>query len=350
MPESQRGVNSDKNAHAAIQPNALVAVIGGSGFVGTRLCGCLQAVGQPFRIVDKKISETFHDQTIVVDVRHSDDLLHALEGCDVIVNLAAEHRDDVRPVSLYYEVNVGGAQHICDAADRLGIAQIMFTSSVAVYGFAPPDTDEAGAMNPFNDYGRTKAEAELVYQEWQRAEPEKRSLVIVRPTVIFGERNRGNVYNLLKQIASGTFVMIGAGLNRKSMAYVDNVVAFLLHMMRAPRGVHIANYVDKPDLNMNELVELAYQTLGKHRRWVPRLPYFVGYSIGSAMDAVAFVTHRTFPVSRIRVRKFCATTQFTSSARSFGFEPPYSLREGLARTLKSEFLGGDMAGPLFFSE
>ena len=86
------------------------------------------------------------------------------------------------------------------------------------------------------------------------------------------------------------------------------------------------------------------------RGWTPRLPYFVGHAVGGVLDAVAWVTGRTFPVSRIRVRKFCATTQFASAARSFGFEPPYSLREGLGRTLESEFLDKAPGGPLFYSE
>jgi GlcNAc-P-P-Und epimerase len=47
-------------------------------------------------------------------------------------------------------------------------------------------------------------------------DPRSRNLIIVRPTVIFGEANHGNVYNLLKQIASGKFIMFGDGKNRKS--------------------------------------------------------------------------------------------------------------------------------------
>ena len=54
-----------------------------------------------------------------------------------------------------------------------------------------------------------------------------RSLVIVRPAAVFGEGNRGNVYQLLRQIASRRFVMVGSGHNRKSMAYVGNVSALL---------------------------------------------------------------------------------------------------------------------------
>ena len=327
-----------------------IAVIGGSGFIGTRLCQALQEAGVAFRIVDKRMSETFPDKTIIADVTKLDSLHSALDGCGTVINLAAEHRDDVRPRSLYDEVNVDGARNVCKAAEAVGIPRILFTSTVAVYGFAPPDTGEDGAIAPFNDYGRTKAEAEAVYREWQQADSEARTLVVVRPTVVFGERNRGNVYNLLRQIASGMFVMIGAGRNYKSMAYVGNVVAFLSHMLSAPPGVHVANYVDKPDMEMNQLVELARTTLGRKRGWMPRLPYAVGYSIGGALDAVAWATGQTFPVSRIRVRKFCATTQFASAARSFGFVPPYSLQEGLARTLESEFLGKGQGGPLFYSE
>lgn len=327
-----------------------IAVVGGSGFIGTRLCQALQQAGQEFRIIDKRMSETFPDSTVLADVTRLDTLPAAVDGCDAIVNLAAEHRDDVRPRSLYDKVNVKGARNVCKAAEMMGISRIVFTSTVAVYGFAPADTGEDGAINPFNDYGRTKAEAELVYREWQQADPDKRSLVVVRPTVVFGERNRGNVYNLLKQIASGMFVMVGAGHNRKSMAYVGNVAAFLQHMLDAKPGLHICNYVDKPDLDMNTLVTQARGVLGKSRLSIPRLPYWFGYAAGAVFDTLALLTRRTFPISRIRVRKFCATTQFASAAPSFGFNPPYTLQEGLERTLKSEFLDSNEAGPVFYSE
>ena len=119
---------------------------------------------------------------------------------------------------------------------------LVFTSSVAVYGFAAPDTDEKGPLHPFNDYGRTKMEAEEVYQEWLKGGT-GRMLTIVRPTVVFGPRNRGNVYNLLRQMASGRFAMVGSGKNVKSMAFVENVASFLargrgLWTRRTPIQLH----------------------------------------------------------------------------------------------------------------
>jgi GlcNAc-P-P-Und epimerase len=95
----------------------------------------------------------------------------------------------------------------------------------------PPGTNEQGAINPFNEYGRTKYEAECVYRDWQAQDPGNRALVIIRPTVVFGEQNRGNVYNLLRYLADGRFVMVGSGRNVKSMAYVENIAAFLEHSL-----------------------------------------------------------------------------------------------------------------------
>ena len=108
-------------------------------------------------------------------------------------------------------------------AEEKGIEHIIFASSVAVYGFAPPDTGEDGSINPFNDYGRTKHAAEQVLRAWQAKAPARRMLTIIRPTVVFGPGNRGNVYNLLRQLQSGSFVMGGNGQTSKSVADGENV-------------------------------------------------------------------------------------------------------------------------------
>ena len=151
------------------------------------------------------------------------------------------------------------------------IKEIVFTSSVAVYGFAKPDVDERGSINPFNEYGRTKYLAEEKFRAWNRVGDNK--LIIVRPTVIFGEGNRGNVYNLLSQVASGRFVMIGPGTNRKSMAFIMNVVAFLEQCIATDKKYAVFNYVDKPDFDMNTLIKQVRMTLGAKPGVGIRIPY-----------------------------------------------------------------------------
>ena len=327
------------------------AIIGGSGFIGTRLTGRLFGkAGLRLCIVDKAASKAFPQLTTLADVRSVEQLRAAIPEGAVIVNLAAEHRDDVRPLSLYDEVNVGGARNICVVAREKGVRTIVFTSTVAVYGFAPIGSDEAGKIAPFNDYGRSKYEAELVLKEWQAEVPTERTLVIIRPTVVFGEQNRGNVYNLLRQIASGKFVMVGNGENRKSMAYVENVAAFIDYSMSFKPGVHIYNFIDKPDFTMNTLVGNVNRILGRPERIGFRLPFAVGYLIGKGFDSVAAITGKRFAISSIRVKKFCANSVYNTAIDQTGFVPPVPLEQALAQTVSYEFVESHEHEGVFYTE
>ncbi len=328
-----------------------VLIIGGSGFIGTRLVRRLRWKEQlEIKIFDKAPSKTFPDLVMLGDVRSEEQLQTSISEKTVIVNLAAEHRDDVRPLSLYDEVNVGGAKNICAVAREKNSKTIVFTSTVAVYGFAPIGADESGKIAPFNDYGRTKYEAEQVFKDWQAEAPNERTLVIIRPTVVFGEQNRGNVYNLLRQIASGKFVMIGHGENRKSMAYVENVAAFIEYSMSFKPGVFTFNFIDKPDFTMNQLVGSVKRILGKSEKIGFRLPFALGYAIGKGFDLVAAVTGRRLAISSIRVKKFCANSMYNTAIDSTGFVPPVSLSQALEQTIRHEFIEKHDDEPLYFSE
>lgn len=225
---------------------------------------------------------------------------------------------------------------------------------MAVYGFAPVGTDESGEIKYFNDYGRTKFLAEEKYRNWLKADSQNR-VVIIRPTVIFGEGNRGNVYNLLRQIAGGRFPMVGRGTNRKSMNYVENVAAFIQHCVEQelpayedgvsnsegspPQQEYLYNYCDQPAYDMNGLVLEVYRALGRPKTRLFHWPYPVAYFGGLCFDLLALILRRRLPVSSIRVKKFCQNTYFTSSrVADTGFVPPVSLPDGLTRTIHYEFV------------
>jgi nucleoside-diphosphate-sugar epimerase len=314
-----------------------ILVTGGSGFIGTNLVSDLLKEGHKVLIYDKQRSETYPDLCMVADVRDKEKLSHSMREVDVVYHLAAEHRDDVSPVSLYYEVNVGGAENLVYAMEEKGVHRLIFTSTVALYGLNSGEPDEDSPIKPFNDYGKSKYQAEIVFNKWHERDP-KRSLIIVRPTVIFGERNRGNVFNLLNQIASGKFMMVGDGKNKKSMGYVLNLTHFMTKLLESDPGIHIYNYSDKPDLDMAELVKITQDTLGIRRNNNIRIPYSIGLLGGYAFDILAKLTGRTFPISSIRIKKFCANTKITAEKlKTIGFAPPYSLSEGLKRMILSEF-------------
>lgn len=314
-----------------------IGLIGGSGFIGTKLAADLWHGGHFVSIADIKPNLHYPDFSFHGDVRNSKELIECLKDCDCIINLAAVHHDNVQPISLYYDVNVTGALNTCAAAEALGIQKIIFTSSAAVYGHDTHEADENSSHHPIGPYGDSKSKAEDVYKAWAAKDP-NRSLTIVRPTVVFGPANRGNVHVLLNQIATNKFIMIGNGENKKSMAYVDNVAAFLCHCLNFGPGVQIFNYVDKPDLSMNELVSIIRKKIGKDGHPGIRLPKIFGQIAGSLFDMAARLTGKSFPISRVRVEKFCATTVFSAEKlKTTAFTPPLSLKQGLELTIESEF-------------
>jgi nucleoside-diphosphate-sugar epimerase len=146
-------------------------------------------------------------------------------------------------------------------------------------------------------------------------------------------------------------MMVGKGLNKKSMAYVGNIVAFIQYCIETKKpGYRLFHYIDKPDLNMNELVQQVEKSLNKKLPAI-RLPYWLGYMGGMSFDLLAKLTGKKFSVSSVRVKKFCATTQFdATAAHSSGFKAPFTLAEGLHRTLHYEFIDPQKDDVIFVSE
>ena len=319
-----------------------ISIIGGSGFVGSRLIRLFKVIPDIELLnIDKNESLYYPEITHIANVLDLEAMTNLLQGTDLVVLLAAEHKDDVSPVSLYYDVNVKGAENTLIAMERNRISRLIFTSSVAVYGLNKRNPDEATPVDPFNDYGMSKWQAECVLQQYSEAHPEW-NIQIIRPTVLFGEGNRGNVYNLLRQIASGKFMMIGKGTNKKSMSYVGNLASFILFLIdnqKDAKGCSMFNYVDKPDLTTRELVSIVSKVL-KKRIPAIRIPYWIGMFGGYCFDILSKILRRSLPISSVRVKKFCAVTQFDASkTEATGFQPEFTLEEGLERMLKSEFGG-----------
>lgn len=330
-----------------------ITFIGGSGFVGTRLIDILKEDSNTtyqLKNIDLQQSHFHPEITEIGDVRVQECMDDKLTETDCVILLAAQHRDDVYPTSQYYETNVGGMEKTLKAMEKNGVKRIVFYSSVAVYGLNKKNPTETHPADPFNHYGKSKWQAEVVLQEWYKSHPDW-NINIIRPTVIFGERNRGNVYNLLKQISSGKFLMVGKGENKKSMAYVGNIVAFTKFLIEnKTEGYNVYNYIDKPDFTMNELVGHVSKVLNKH---IPttHFPYWLGMLGGYGFDLLAKISGKKLTVSSVRVKKFCATTEFDATKiKESGFIAPFTLGEGLAKTLEFEFIHNASNGITFKTE
>ena len=95
---------------------AAIAIVGGAGFIGRRLAAALRSAGHAVTIVDVVVPDGRDASYRLADVCDRAAVRAALDGVQVVYNLAAVHRDDVKPESRYNEVNVTGAGNVCEFA------------------------------------------------------------------------------------------------------------------------------------------------------------------------------------------------------------------------------------------
>ena len=80
------------------------------------------------------------------------------------------------------------------------------------------------------------------------------------------------------------------------------------------------------------------------------IPYWIGIIGGYFFDLISFLFRKKLSISSVRVKKFCATTQFDANLVHSIFKAPYSLEDGLNNTLDHEFISQKDDDILFFSE
>src|SRR5690606_5590778 len=131
---------------------------------------------------DKSNSAKYTTLTRIGDVLNVETIERLLDGIDLVILLAAEHRDDVSPTSLYYDVNVQGMRNVLRAMETNNVKRLIFTSSVAIYGLDKNNPDESFPADPFNHYGISKWQAEQVLQDWYKDHIDW-NINIIRPTV-----------------------------------------------------------------------------------------------------------------------------------------------------------------------
>jgi len=125
------------------------------------------------------------------------------------------------------------------------------------------------------------------------------------------------------------------------MGYAGNIVEFLIYSLDFGAGFKLFNYADKPDLTTNEIIEIAKNAFGRNGNSELRIPYAIGLLGGFIFDLLANISGKSFPISSIRIKKFCAdTTISTSRLLETGFKPPYTFKQALEQTIKAEFLIG----------
>lgn len=324
-----------------------VLITGGSGFIGGYFHRELTARGHQLVNLDLVAPDGPIAEIPFVkgDIRDPDAVRRAMTHLggpvDHVVHLAAAHHDFGIDHDTYYDVNENGARVLCDAMDELGITELTFYSTVAIYGNAPEPVTEESPKDFFNPYGGSKWAGEQVFMQWthQGAAPSGRArrCLTIRPTVTFGPNNFANMYSLIRQVYTGRYAQLGPGANIKSLSYVENIVDATLYLWdHAGRGAYEAyNWIDKPDLTSAEIATTIMRSLGRKGRPLT-VPLRLGLAAGLPFDLVIKLTGKNLPISTARIKKlFCAQTKYEADkVLATGYKPRVPLAEGIDRMVK----------------
>jgi GlcNAc-P-P-Und epimerase len=213
-------------AERATIMNARAIIFGGSGFIGTRLVRRLVEAGETELLSVDLLPP--RERLPGVDYRIGDvrdlSVFDMPQGVERIYNFAAVHTTPGHPTHEYYETNVLGAVEVTRLCERHDIREIVFTSSISVYGPGEDTKVETTPPAPQSAYGYSKLLAERIHRRWQEAGAGRR-LVVVRPAVVFGHGERGNFTRLAKLLRKGFFIYPGRKDTIKACIYVDDLLA-----------------------------------------------------------------------------------------------------------------------------
>jgi nucleoside-diphosphate-sugar epimerase len=170
----------------------------------------------------------------------------------VIVNLAAVHREPGHRAAEYFDTNVAGARNLCRLAREIGCAEMVFTSSISVYGVHDRAVDERSEPQPRTPYGQSKLQAEAIHRDWATATGGR--LSIIRPGVVFGPGEAGNVTRLVREMLNRQRAIVLNPDQPKAGIYIEELIE-LIHWLRAAEapgeGFHLVNGVSAENLTFN---------------------------------------------------------------------------------------------------
>jgi nucleoside-diphosphate-sugar epimerase len=218
-----------------------------------------------------------------------------------VFNLAAVHREPGHKAHEYFDTNVNGAKHINEFVEKTGVLNLFFTSSIAPFGKSLDVSTENSSLYPETPYGISKSMAELIHKNWLGTNNKKR-LIIVRPSVIYGPKDPGNIYRTIKALKKGVFVIPNGGNVIKAYGYVYGLVDSILFTMGKSDREITYNYAEYPLLNLKEMTQEIKKEL-HFKRPTLSLPVAVLVLIASGIQILFKTVGKKSDIHPTRVRK-----------------------------------------------
>ncbi len=328
-------------------------ITGGTGLLGSHLAERLVAQGRTVRALVRPGSDTHFLESLGVELVRGDlsdpqpKLSKALEGVDALYHAAAKVGD----WGTWAEFKVGcldATENLAGAAARASIRRFVHISSTSAYGHpaegGPPITESAplgqNLWRPWDYYTWSKVECERIL--WRAADRDRLPLTIIRPSWLYGERDRTTTQRLIHRLRRGQVRLIGTGDNPLSAVYAgivaDAAILAATHQNSVGEAYNVTN---QGPITQAEFFNLFAEACGVPRI-KRRLPYRLVFGAAFLFEAQGRLRARKDPplISRYATwlmgRYLAYSTE--KAEKELGWKPAYSYRESIELAVRW-FLG-----------
>jgi len=303
-----------------------VLITGASGFLGQALCRRLRADGHLVTALSRHAPKVSEEPW--VQVQRYEDAGSLLAGPSCVVHLAARvhvMKDAVAdPLGEFRKANVDLTLNLARQAAQAGVRRFIFISSVKVNG------EETVANHPFtaedpprpqDPYGISKMEAEEALRAL--AAHTGMEVVIIRPPLVYGPGVRANFEALIRVVARGVPLPLGAIQNMRSLVTLDNLVDVIASCISHPQAANQTFMVsDGEDVSTPDLIRRVAQAMDRPVRvfYVPLWLLQLGAKLTGKSSAM---------------RRLCGNLQvdISKTQTMLGWKPPIGVDEGLRRAV-----------------
>ena len=238
-----------------------------------------------------------------------------------------------------FAVNEGGTRNVVEAAKKAKIRRLVHVSSNSPLGIGkgPDDVfDETAPYRPYMSYGKSKMLAEQLVT----AAGDALETVIIRPPWFYGPGQPPRQSLFFTMIKDGKGPLVGAGDNRRSMAYVDNICQGLLLCEKVDRARGQIYWIADRDPypmrvildTIEEVLEKDFQMAVAHKRM--KLPGFAGdvaRGVDATLQAMGLYHQKMHVLSEMNATIACSVAK---AERELGYDPRIALREGMRRSIE----------------
>jgi len=279
-----------------------------------------------------------HVRYVRVDTRDPLSFSNLPHTCPTIFNFAAVHREPGHKDHEYFETNTVGAEIVTKYAENAQCESLLFTSSIAPYGPCDKPTNEDSLPCPNTPYGVSKLIAEKIHEQWLTKNPNGK-LVIVRPGVIFGPGEGGNVSRMIQAIQSGWFFYCGNKKVVKAGGYIKELCHSmywsLTQVEQEPSRKILYNFAMQTPLTFEQLANEIQAIMGINRP-IRNIPYPFILMAGTVASLLMkpFGLGNAFNLTRLKKLKTC-TNVSSEWLQQQGYQYQFTLNEALQDWLQS---------------